>query len=546
MLLRPYQTIFEQNLIEAFQTYRYLLGVLPTGGGKTYTFSDLLSKFDCYKAIVAHRQELVAQISLSLGQYGIPHRIIAPSKTRRWIIGLHVQEFGTHFVNQKASAAVIGVDTLTRGSPGADFDEFRKHVRLWVIDEAHHCLKNNKWGKAAAMFPKAFGLGVTATPVRADGKGLGAHHDGIFEHMVLGPTMRELIDQQYLCDYRIFAPESDFDTSHIPLGSTGDFTINGMRQAARESHIVGDVVKHYLRIASGKQGVTFATDVETATDIANSFRESGVKAEVLHAKVKDALRVDITRRFRNKEIQQIVNVDILGEGFDVPGIEVVSKARPTKSFSLYAQQFGRALRTAEGKTHAIIIDHVRNVLEHGLPDARNNWTLDRRGSKKKEKDLDLVPMRVCPECEQPYVRTLKECPFCGHYPEPPGRSKPEFVDGDLTELDPEVLARMRAEIMKIDEPAHNVANRAMHAGAHPKVYNSMASNHRKRQDAQHLLRESIAWWRAHLQCEDSEAYRRFYFRFGVDVAKAQTLGTKEAETLAININKSIDALVNKR
>lgn len=548
MDLRPYQIKLEQDINAAWQVCNNVLGVLPTGAGKTVTFSDIISKHDGYKVAIAHRQELVSQISLSLATYGIIHRIVAPKKIARWIAGLHVQETGRSFIHQNAPCAVIGVDTLVRGK--TEFDDFAKRTSLWVIDECHHVLRENKWGKAVAMFPNAKGLGVTATPTRADGKGLGEHYDGVFNTLVQGPTMRDLINDNYLCDYRIFAPPSDIDLSAVPIGASGDWTQKGLKQAARNSHIIGDVVSHYLKIAPGKQGVTFATDVETATDIAKQFKLAGVKAEVLHAKVPDQLRIHIIRQFRERKIQQIVNVDILGEGFDVPGIEVVSMARPTKSFGLYCQQFGRSLRPLEGKEHAIIIDHVNNVDMtrggHGLPDAPRKWTLDRRDSKRKARDPDVVPVRACQECTSLYLMTSKVCPYCGHVHEPPERSGPEFVDGDLTELDPAVLARMRGEIERIDSPAEVLVNKMSHAGASPVAINSAAKNHRKRQDAQRLLRDSIAWWRSHQapNCIDSEAYRLFYFRFGVDVASAQTLGAREAEELAIKINKTIDAIVN--
>jgi DNA repair protein RadD len=551
MDLRPYQIKLETDINNAWRCgHRNILGVLPTGGGKTYTFSDILLKHDGYKVAIAHRQELVSQISLSLATYGIMHRIIAPKKVAQWIAALHVRELGQNFINQNSPTAVIGVDTLIRGK--TDFEDFAKKTTLWIIDEAHHVLRENKWGKAVAMFPNAKGLGVTATPVRADGKGLGAHHDGVFHSLIQGPTMRELIEQDYLCDYRIFAPPSDIDLSDVPIGASGDYSQKKMIQAARRSHIVGDVVSHYLKIAEGKQGITFATDVETAGNIAKQFKTAGIRAEVIHGKTPDNLRIHVIRQFRRKEIQQIVNVDILGEGFDVPGIEVVSMARPTKSYGLYCQQFGRGLRKLEGKEHAIIIDHVNNVDMtrggHGLPDAPRKWSLDRRGSKKKERDPDIIPVRACQECTSLYLMTFKACPYCGHVHEPPLRTGPEFVEGDLTELTPATLAEMRGEIERVDSSVETLIDKMRHAGAAPVVINSAAKNHKARQSSQKLLRESIAWWRAHQapSCTDSEAYRLFYFRFGVDVASAQTLGAREAEELAININKTIDAIVNAR
>ena len=157
-------------------------------------------------------------------------------------------------------------------------------------------------------------------------------------------------------------------------------------------------------------------------------------------------------RFRNREILQLVNVDLLGEGVDVPAIEVVSMARPTQSYGLYSQQFGRALRPMEGKTHAIIIDDVNNVLRHGLPDAPRTWSLDRREKRSRGAIDDAIPLRTCLNgaCLAVYPRTNRTCPNCGFFSPPTIRSAPEFVDGDLLELDPEALARLRGEIDRIE------------------------------------------------------------------------------------------------
>jgi len=208
-------------------------------------------------------------------------------------------------------------------------------VTLCVIDEGHHVLKDNKWGTAFQIFPNAKGLLVTATPDRADGKGLGRHADGLVDAMIEGPTMRDLINQGYLTDYRVFAPPSDLDLSQVTTSADGDYNKAKLKAAVRKSHVIGDVVTHYLRIAPNKLGITFATDVETATDIAAQFNAQGVPAAVVSAKTSDADRVAILRRFKNRELLQLVNVDLFGEGFDLPAIEVVSMARPTQSYGFY-------------------------------------------------------------------------------------------------------------------------------------------------------------------------------------------------------------------
>lgn len=491
---------------------------------------------------IAHRQELVSQISLALATFGVPHRIIGPTAVIKWIVRLHVEELNRTYYDPNAPVAVAGVDTLIRRQDA--LQHWATSVERWIIDEAHHVLITNKWGKAVSMFPDAYGLGVTATPGRADGKGLGRHADGVFDQLIEGPTMRTLIESNYLSDYRIVAPPSDVDLKGVEISqTTGDFNPNQLRKRMHRSHIVGDVVLHYKKFANGLQGITFASDVDLATTISQQFNAAGIKSEVVSAKTKDKIRVEVIRRFRRRGIQQIVNVDILGEGFDVPGIEVISFARPTESEGLYRQQFGRALRVLKGKVAAIIIDHVGNVSRHGLPDAPKVWTLDRRPRRcSTDRDPDAIPVKTCanPVCCAVYEAFYKACPFCGMVPIVGDRSRPEFVDGDLAELDQDMLRQMRGEAARIISPAgrcyDNLQGKAM-LGA--------KANHYARQEAQRKLRDRLAFWagvQRYRGRSDSELHKRFYFRFGMDILSAQALGRPDAEQLALKVDDDIARL----
>lgn len=855
----------------------------------TVCFAYCIANHPGAAVAIAHRSELVSQMSLALAREGVRHRVVGPAALGRSCAALHMAELGRMFVDPNARNAVAGVDTLVRLDPS---DPWFQQVSLWVQDEAHHVLKDNKWGDACAMFPNARGLGVTATPVRADGKGLGRHADGLMDAMVVGPTMRELIEREYLTDYRIFAPPSDIDLSAVTTSASGDYSPPKLKAARRESHITGDVVEHYLRIARGKLGITFDTDIESATETAAAFRAAGVPAEVVSSKSHDEFRRSTIRKFRNREVLQLVNVDLFGEGFDLPAIEVVSMARPTQSYGLYCldpetevltpngwmrwhdplpdalvafdqsdgscravpptghvrrplydgevlyrfdgphldlavsdkhdllvrgrsgtcktwqkqtaeraatrsamfhipvaafgqfpgsglttaelqflgwwlsdgaiskatkalsitqaigkvahlasirgaltgcgfkfnerlivrkgcppthqnliqftvskgkprgtgkhlrgyealsawvdkalppiydtltrdellcllgalnlgdgtnqhgsldyvkrtltiacgdnhafadrlqalcvqrglrcnksvvqygeraawaylhirncttatmagvgvrdgrvsgkayrrsrlvasaerpafvwclsnelgtlitrrngkvaivgncQQFGRALRPLEGKDRAIIIDHVGNVMRHGLPDAYREWSLDRRERRSRSAPADAIPVRTClnPECLSVYERVYKQCPFCGHVVEPSSRSAPEYVDGDLFELDPAALAALRGEKARIDGDA-----RIPH-GATPAVAGAARRAHWERQQGQKPLRDSIAlWagWQNTLGRADPEVYRRFYFKFGVDILTAQTLGATDAAELTERVNAEL-------
>jgi DNA repair protein RadD len=557
MRLRPYQSDLETAIYAAWEQERAqnVLAVAATGSGKTVIFADVVQRHQGASVSVAHRQELVGQISLAVARNGVRHRLIGPQSVARNCMQLHLMELGRNYIEPSAAAAVAGVDTLIRMNPN---DPWFKSVTLGVQDEAHHMLRDNKWGKAASMFPNAKWLGVTATPNRADGRGLGRHADGLFDTMVLAPSMRDLIRMGYLTDYRIFTIPSDVDLTNVPISAGGDFSPEPLRKAVHRSHIVGDVVQHYTRIAPGKLGVTFAVDVESATAIATAFNSVGVKAEVVSANTSDRDRISTLRRFRARDILQLVNVDLFGEGFDLPAIEVISFARPTHSWPLYVQQFGRAMRVmvdekywpywdaysdferlqiiaASMKPKGIIIDHVGNVGRHGLPDRPRGHSLDAR--EKRNKSAVVIPVKTCGNCGATYERVEIRCPYCNHIPLVVGRGSPEMVDGDLYELDETTLMKMRGEIDKAPN---------LWVGASPVIVRSIVGSHWKKHEAQQGLRHAMAQW-AGVRTQDQDpasdemrrACKEFYFVFGIDVMTAQTLPAGEAADLAERIQRNM-------
>lgn len=542
---------------------------MPTGGGKSVANGDVIREYQGASVSIAHRGELVSQLALALAREGVRHRIIGATSLVKTCTAVQMAEMGRSLTDPGARVAVAGVDTLVKRD--LSHDSWFRAVGLWSIDEAHHVQSENKWGTAVAMFPQAFGLGWSATPGRADGGGLGSLEQGgsgVFDAMVLGPTARELINSGFLTDYRIFAPPSDVVYDDVPVTASGDYSPAKLRAAVHASDkIVGDVVKHYLRIAPGKRGITFAVDVEAAQEIARAFRAAGVPAEVVSAKTDDITRARILRQFRAGEVLQLVNVDLFGEGFDVPACEVVSMVRKTESFSLFAQQFGRMLRVmvapelaamwgdftdaqrlahikASPKPRGILIDHVGNVIRHGLPDAPREWSLESRGGRSKGKN-DAIPLRTCLNpnadgmgngCFSAYPRYLKTCPYCNFYPEPPSRTEPAAVDGDLFELDPATLAALRGEVDRI----HGAPLIPNHLS--PLAAAGLQKQWAVRQQSQGHLRNALAlWsgWQRHQGRTDSESYRIFYHTYGVDVMTAQTYNAKDAGTLQARIEADL-------
>lgn len=532
---RPDQFRFIGDVYQAWQQgAQNVVGVAATGFGKTVCLSYVVEQHPGASCIIAHRQELVGQISLMLARYGVRHNIIAADATRRAIAAAHVAEFGACFYSPSARCAVASVDALVRAD---NLEAWASQVTLWITDEGHHLVRDNKWHRAISLFNNAAcrGLLPTATPERADGKGLGRHADGVADAMVLGPPMRWLIDQGFLTPYRIICVESDLQMLEQDVGASGDFSAQALKRASEKSRIVGDVVANYLRWARGKRHITFTTDVETAARMTTAYRAAGVRAECLTGKTHDHVRRDILHRFERGELEEIVAVDIISEGFDLPAIEACSFARPSMSLAVVWQQFGRTLRPMAGKAEALIIDHVGNVLNPaiGLPDRPRMWSLNRR-DKRAKSSSDAVPLRVCLQCYQPFERIYRTCPHCGFYHEPESRAAPAMVDGDLAEMSPELLARLRGEVVEADRSVDDERARLVATGLHHVGVLAGAKHHAERLETQAALRHAMALWGGQQHAaglNDSQMQRLFFHRFGVDVMTAQTLKRAEAQAL---------------
>ncbi|MGZ8432830.1 MAG: DEAD/DEAH box helicase family protein [Candidatus Binatia bacterium] len=439
--LRPYQETIVNNVRQEFAKGRKsVLLVLPTGGGKTVCFSHIVDAVEKKKkrsVILLHREELVRQCSLSLAENGLRHRLIAPSALQRDIMREHINSHGINFIHPATDTVVASVQTLVRNFsklPPPD---------LIVSDECHHSPAKT-WRNIYEKFPKARILGVTATPERADGQGLG----NMFESMVVGPSTQWLIDNGFLCKPIVYAPEIELNLTDVKT-SFGDYNKDELEQKVNSRVLIGNAVSHYKEICGGVPAIAFCVSVAHAEAVAEEFRSAGYRAIALDGKTDKTVRKNSIAALGRGELDVVTSCDLISEGVDVPLVGAAILLRPTKSLTIYLQSIGRALRRypdapvmrlphmrrliQNGQHCAYILDHAGNKNRHGLPTAERKWSLE--GRKKKNKRG--APERDCPECGFTHIAMLAKCPKCGFKydrEQGDGGRSVETLDGQLQEV----------------------------------------------------------------------------------------------------------------
>lgn len=236
---------------------------------------------------------------------------------------------------------------------------------LIITDESHHGLAAS-YRKIYDYFADVLRLSFTATPIRLNGSGLGDINDILIEEV----DAEWLIENNFLSPYKYYAPKL-IDTSLLKLNNLYEFSNSSIDKAMESKTIYGDVIKHYQELAFGEQAICYCHSIEASKFAKQEFLNHGIPAEHIDAKTPKNERDEIIQKFRDKQIQVLTNVDLIGEGFDVPDCSTVIMLRPTQSLSLYIQQSMRGMRYRPGKT-SIIIDHVDNVRRFGLPDAKRH------------------------------------------------------------------------------------------------------------------------------------------------------------------------------
>ena len=417
--LRPYQQqLIDDVGYEYSEGRRRVCAVAPCGAGKTIMTAWMArgTALSGRRAIfMVHRQELIEQTSATFTAMGIRHGLIAAGAAKEY--DLPVQ--------------IASVQTLIHRLSQVQAPD------LLICDECHHIVANT-YRKIVDQFASSYVLGVTATPERIGGQGLGE----IFQSLVIGPSAADLIAAGNLTQYDYYAPPTKFDpaAAHVRFG---EYVKNDLLSQMDDADVIGDIVTNYKNLADGKRAICYCINRAHSEHVAESFRAAGIPAEHIDGETHKAVRARAIEDFRTGRLQILCNAELLGEGFDVPAMEAVILARPTASLTLYIQQSMRPLRPDPNnpEKRAVIIDHVGNVFRHGMPDEEREWSLETKKRKPR-----ATAIKVCPACYTAVPSTARTCP-CGHvFAAAPEERKITETDGTLKKIEAIQRKERRQEV----------------------------------------------------------------------------------------------------
>lgn len=440
--LRPYQELLIDGSRIEFQNGKTRTCIVaPCGAGKTVIMAWMSAQARLNGArtlFVVHRQELIDQSSATFTALGVPHGIIAAK-----------------YPITPAEAIQIGsIQTIIRRTHKIAAPD------IIILDEAHHATAAT-WRKLLEAYPNALVVGLTATPARMGGQGLG----DIFQSLIMGPTVKELIALGNLSPFKYYAPPVKADLTGLRVVKYGDYDKKEVAMRMDKSEIIGDLIDQYEKLASGARAVCYCASRAHSQHTAEMFRQAGIPALHIDGETPDVARKAAIKDFKNGATKILCNVDLISEGFDVPAMEAVILARPTHSLTLYIQQAMRAMRPDKDNPDkvAVIIDHVGNLYRHGLPDEDREWSLE---SKKKKTQKREFPMKICPKCFGAH-RPAPVCPYCQHiYPPAADRAAPEQRAGELVEVI-ELEKRQRKEEVRRARNVVTLEQIAMQRGYSP-------------------------------------------------------------------------------
>lgn|SRR5262245_36032814 len=357
--LHEYQAEIVRRTIEALKNSASPIIPLATGGGKTILAAEVVKQLRTeFKRvlILVHRQEIGLQTVAKLKAHGVMCGAIMAS--------------APDLERPQEPVQVAMIQTLHARCIQSDRSQLPP-ADVVIVDECHHSVAKTYLDILNA-YPGALKLGLSATPCRSDGRGLG----GLFNTLIKVPTIKWLIDGGFLVKPKIFAPIIKKDLAKGVKVSAGDYNIGHLVARMNTNELVGDIVSDYLTHGQRRPAICFAVNLAHAQHIVDEMKAHGIRAEFLCGDTEDREREAILDRLKAGVTEVVVNVAVLGEGFDAPNVGCLILARPTKSLLLYLQMVGRTLRAnGTDKKDAVIIDHAGAVYMHGLPEDNREWEL---------------------------------------------------------------------------------------------------------------------------------------------------------------------------
>lgn len=362
-VLRPHQIEAKAKIFDAWSKYDSVMLQMPTGTGKTYLFTSLINDIintyrnihkDLKILVVAHRTELLDQISATLNKFGIAHGFI--------------QGVREQYLWKRVQVASI-MSLLTEKNY---YNVCKQKFDYIIVDEAHHSLADS-YIKLFGLFPKAKKLGVTATPWRLNHESFLS----LYQHLIVSPQISWFINNNLLSDFDYVSIKPDSEVQRLvdntDVSMAGEFSNTDLENTFNNRRIRSKLYESYKQFAKGRKGIIYAINKRHAAKIAELYSSHGVKSVAIDCDTPKEERQNLIHAFKRGDISVLVNVDIFTEGFDCPDVSFIQLARPTKSLALYLQQVGRGLRIVAGKEKTIILDNVGLYNYFGLPDANRKW-----------------------------------------------------------------------------------------------------------------------------------------------------------------------------
>ena len=405
---RPYQTQIIHDTREALNDADAVIIYAPTGSGKTKIACDITKKAvdkGSEVMFIGDSTEIIDQTSETLKQYGIRHGIIqAGHKDRRAWEKVHVATIQT---------------LRNRTLPQKD---------LVFVDECH-LARAASWETVISHYRTAGSkvIGLSATPTRLDGKGLGK----LFQKIVECPSIEELTEQGYLIPLRVFCPPGSPDAKDMGVIG-GDVNKKELAKAWDKPKLIGDAVEHYAKYGLGRLGIMAAAGIEHSKHLVSAFQGAGIPAAHCDGTTPREERRRILKSLPKREIMVLCQVDICGKGWDCKEVSYAGDCRTTLSLARWLQFAGRVLRIAPGKEDSILMDHAGNCFRFGMPDEKRPWTLDDT-AKSKQADDKAPAVSRCVVCFRTFRYGPDACPFC-HAPIEKKTREIKTETGELKEM----------------------------------------------------------------------------------------------------------------